>query len=157
MHPYSYNRLRLDTQLQNQHGSENADPPAGGGAPENKNTDGAGSSPDLAQLMAMMEAMRGGKTDGAGAGLPPDFMKLMTMMQAMLGGASGGNGMQSILPLLSTLGGGGGLPSNMKSVLESASGGSNSSNGNNSMLNLLQGMMPPQTAQLFNMLSSFRS
>ncbi|MFZ5974450.1 MAG: hypothetical protein ACOYU3_03445 [Bacillota bacterium] len=148
MHPYSYNRLRMDTRPQDTLDSENAEP--AGGNPESS---GAGSSPDLMQVMAMMEAMRGGKTGGSDAGPGPDLMKLLTMLQAMRSGASGGNGIQNILPMLSALGGKG-LPPNMNSVLESVSGGSN---GSNAMLSLLQGMMPPQTAQLFNMLSTLRS
>ncbi len=47
------------------------------------------------------------------------------------------------------------MPPNLNSVLGSVSGGG--ANANETMLNLLQGMMPPQTAQMLNMLASFRN
>ena len=144
MHPYSYNRLRLDSKSQATPGSEAP------GAAENRNDPAAGTSPDIAQLMAMMEAMRGGKAGDAKDGVPPDLLRLLPLMQAMRGGASGGMSMQNLLPLLSMLGGKG-VPPNLLSALESGGG----NNANETMLRLLQGMMPSQTAQLMNMLASF--
>ena len=99
----------------------------------------------------MMEAMRGGQSGDAKDGVPPDLLRLLPLIQAMRGGASGGMGMQSLLPLLSMLGGRG-MPPNLQSTLESASG--NSANPNETMMQLLRGMMPSQTAQLMNMLGS---
>lgn len=173
MHPYSYNRLRPHTQVQ----TENDTEPTGTSS-DNIDAEGQGMSSQFAQLMAMMEAMRGGQSGDAPENAPdlmklmsmmqgvrggqsgdaaennpPDIMRLMAMMQAMQamrGGAAGGNGMQNMLPLIAALGGNG---FNMNSAPDNASGGPNHANP---IFSLLQGMVPPQTAQMLSMLSSFR-
>jgi len=179
MHPYPYNRLMLESKTREPRdgeipadASDNANAPDPGTPPDiarlmalmeamrggkagdaagNWNAPDPGSAPDIAGLLAMMEAMRGTKAGDAKEGAPPDLLRLLTLMQAMRGGASGGMGIQNILPLLAMLGG---MTPNLNSVLGSVSGGANT---NETMLNLLQGIMPPQTAQMLNMLASFRN
>jgi len=106
MHPYAYNRMISD-------GRPNIRPdpaPAGadtGGAPP--------ASPDMAQLMGMLQTMQGNAGTGGQSGAPPfapEMMRMMALMQAIRGG---GGGMQSLLPLLASMGG---LPPHMQPILE---------------------------------------
>lgn len=138
MHPYAYNRMISDRRPNIGPDPAPADAEKGGAPP---------ASPDMAQLMGILQTMQGNTGTGGQSGAPPfspEMMRMMALMQAMRGG---GGGMQSLLPLLTSMGG---LPPHMQPILEAMAGGRNERN----MMELLQGMLPPESAQLFGMLSA---
>ncbi len=97
---------------------------------------------DYTQMMNMIQSMQN-NGDNANNGNPSmaNMMNMMNMIQSMQGNSSGGMNLQSMLPLLSTLGNNGnGM--DMGQLLSSM-GGSNM----NPMMSMLQGMMANQGSQ----------
>lgn len=134
MHPYAYSRM-----INERHPNTGPRP-----APADTDQRGAPAAPpDMAQFMGMLQGMQGNAGQGGAPPFSPEMMRMMALMQAM----RGGGGMQSLLPLLASMGG---LPPNMQPFLEMMAGGRSDRN----MTELLQQMLPPESAQLFRMLAA---